>query len=172
MICEQCSNKEAKVHLTQVVDGAVKKLHLCDQCATASGFDMKGPVSITDILLGMGGEEALTPTPETTERVCPTCQMRKVDFKKTGRLGCPDCYEAFSDELSSLVKALHRSDQHLGKVPEREGVKVRVSAEMARLKKALSEAVNKENFEKAAKLRDEIQTCRDALEKDRKSNAS
>lgn len=159
MLCEKCHDKDATVHLTQVVDGEVKKLHFCEECAAESGFDIQGPVSITDILLGMGGEEP-TAALRASDRVCPSCGMKRADFKKSGRLGCPVCYDTFADELNSLVKAMHRSDQHMGKVPRRESVRARMTAEMGILQKALAEAVAGENFEEAARVRDEIQRCR------------
>ena len=121
MLCEKCNEREATVHLTQVIEGSVQKLHLCEECAAESGFDLQGPVSITDILLGMGGgqPEEESPAVETAERTCPVCHMRRADFKKMGRLGCPACYDVFGDELATLLKAVHRSDRHVGKVPAR-----------------------------------------------------
>ncbi len=89
-------------------------------------------------------------------RLRANCHKRKSDFKKTGQFGCPTCYETFEDELAPLLKAMHRGDRHIGKVPEREGLRVRVSAELARLRAALDEAVGEEQYEDAAKLRDEI----------------
>ncbi|HPG00913.1 MAG TPA: UvrB/UvrC motif-containing protein [Kiritimatiellia bacterium] len=156
MLCESCHDKEATVHLTQVVDGSVEKIHLCEECANKSGFDLHGPVSISDILVGMGG--ALDQP--GAERSCPRCHLRRADFKKTGRLGCPVCYETFTAELMPLVKAMHRSEQHMGKVPSREDVRVRMSAEIASLQKELDDAVAAENYEEAAKLRDRIQKAR------------
>ena len=158
MICEACHEKEATVHLTQVAGGAVKKVHLCEECAAKSGFDIHGPLSIQDILLGMGqvpGEASAGP-----ERSCPKCHFRRADFKKTGRLGCPDCYETFSAELLPLIKAMHRSDQHMGKIPSREGIAVRLSSEIAAIQKALDQAISNENYEEAARLRDQIQIAR------------
>lgn len=154
MLCESCHEKEATVHLTQVMDGSVKKLHLCEECAAKSGFDAQGPMSITDILLGMGG--AVQPTESGTDRSCPRCHLRRSDFKKTGRLGCPDCYEAFAGELLPLIKGMHRSDQHKGKVPARDSARVRTSAELEELQKALADAVAGEKYEEAAALRDRI----------------
>ena len=156
MLCESCHDKEATVHLTQVADGSVEKIHLCEECASKSGFDLHGPVSISDILVGMGG--ALDQP--GAERSCPRCHLRRADFKKTGRLGCPVCYETFTAELMPLVKAMHRSEQHMGKVPSREDVRVRMSAEIASLQKELDDAVAAENYEEAAKLRDRIQKAR------------
>ena len=156
MLCESCHDKEATVHLTQVVDGSVEKIHLCEECASKSGFDLHGPVSISDIRVGRGG--ALDQP--GAERSCPRCHLRRADFKKTGRLGCPVCYETFTAELMPLVKAMHRSEQHMGKVPSREDVRVRMSAEIASLQKELDDAVAAENYEEAAKLRDRIQKAR------------
>ncbi|MBU0677458.1 MAG: UvrB/UvrC motif-containing protein [Verrucomicrobia bacterium] len=162
MLCEKCQDKEATVHLTQVVEGAVKKIHLCEECAAESGFDVHGPMSITDILLGMGGESAASrPTP--VDRSCPRCHMRQADFKKTGRLGCPTCYETFEDELAPLIKAMHRHEQHMGKVPSRESVRVRMSTEIAALQKSLERAVAQEHYEEAAEIRDRIRTCRQKM---------
>jgi protein arginine kinase activator len=160
MLCERCSDNEATVHLTQVIDGVVKKLHLCEGCAEDSGLDIDGPMSVTDLILGLGGGEAETAMelPGNKERSCPRCHMRRTDFKKTSRFGCPDCYETFAQELPPLLKAIHHAEQHVGKAPARESVRVKVSAEIARLQHDLEAAVAAERYEEAAKLRDEIQS--------------
>ena len=168
MICELCQEREATVHLTQVLDGAVKKLHLCEDCAAKSGVDVHGPLSISDILLGLG--MAKEPTGGAAERSCPRCHMRRTDFKKTGRFGCAECYAAFAEELPPLLKAMHRADQHAGKIPQRESARVQASAELATLQQNMEKAIATENFEEAARLRDRIQACRSRLaEEDRKS---
>lgn len=163
MLCEHCSEREATVHLTQVIEGEVRKLHLCEQCAAESGFDVHGTMSVTDILLGMGGEISAPAASEMIERSCPVCHMRRSDFKKTGQFGCPSCYETFADELKPLLKAIHRGEQHTGKVPAREGVRVRMSAQLARLQQALDQAVADEKYEEAASLRDQIRDCKVAI---------
>lgn len=164
MLCEICKTTEATVHLTQVVDGSIKKLHLCESCAQSSGFDLQGPISITDILLGLGGkrEEA---QPFGAERSCPRCHMRRSDFKKSGRFGCPECYRTFSEDLPPLLKAMHRNDRHIGKVPKSERVRMDATRELSRLQKELQEAIAKENYESAAALRDRILACQNKLEK-------
>lgn len=166
MTCEICNEREASVHLTQVIDGKVKKMHLCEQCASKSGIDVNGPLSITDILLGMGvpkpaAEAAATlADPAGPERTCPRCHMRRSDFKKGGRFGCAECYEAFADELPPLLKQMHRSDHHVGKVPAGMGTKLRAAAELTALQAALKKAVTNEEFEQAARLRDRIEALR------------
>lgn len=165
MLCESCKEREATVHLTQVVEGAIKKLHLCEECAKKSGMDIHAPISITDILLGMGIEKPAEKSQEkqVPERTCPRCHMRRTDFTKTGRFGCAHCYGAFSDGLPELLKAMHRSTHHAGKVPKREGARVIVSEELATLEKQMAASIAAENYEEAARLRDRISDCRKRL---------
>jgi len=166
MTCEICKEREASVHLTQVIDGKVKKMHLCEQCASKSGIDVDGPLSITDILLGMGvpkqaAENAATMVSSSgPERTCPRCHMRRSDFKKGGRLGCSECYETFADELPPLLKQMHRSDRHAGKIPSAQAGKIRAAAALSDLQEGLKKAVASENFEEAAKLRDQIEALK------------
>ena len=159
MLCELCKEHEATVHLTQVVGSEVKKVNLCETCAAKSGLDIKGTISITDLLLGLGGGNKAAREDEV-ERACPRCHMRRSDFKKTGRLGCAECYETFAEELGPMLHNMHRAHQHTGKIPARESLRVQVTAEVAALQKALEKSVAAENFEEAAKLRDRIQALR------------
>ncbi len=171
MICEKCKKDEATVHLTQVVDDEVKKLHLCESCAKDSGVDTNGGSSITDLFLGSGD----TPNPtaavevgqevgqEVVALVCPPCNLSRVDFKKGGRLGCMHCYEIFSDELEPLVRAMHHADRHIGKRPSRLSKSVLMEEALFRLQEELVRAVAEENFEEAARLRDEISKHQETL---------
>jgi protein arginine kinase activator len=170
MLCESCKEKEATIHLTQVVDGEIKKLHLCEACAAKKGIDFQGPLSITDILLGMGIQKPSETA--SAERTCPRCHMRRTDFKKTGRFGCAACYDAFAEELPPLLKAMHRSDHHTGKVPSRESRRVQATAELASLQQQMDKAIAAENFEEAARLRDAILACRRRLSEPEARNPS
>lgn len=170
MLCELCKEREATVHLTQVIDSAVKKLHLCEACAGKNGVDLQGPLSISDILLGLGVQKE--PAGAGSERSCPRCHMRRTDFKKTGRFGCAECYTAFAEELPPLLKAMHRADRHTGKIPQRESARVQASAELAALQQQMEKAISGEKFEEAARLRDSIQACRIRLaEEEKKAGA-
>jgi protein-arginine kinase activator protein McsA len=91
---------------------------------------MQGPISITDILLGMGPKREET-VAASSERSCPRCHMRRTDFKKSGRFGCSACYEAFADDLPPLLRAMHRNDRHIGKIPATEAVRVNAVKELA-----------------------------------------
>jgi protein arginine kinase activator len=170
MLCESCNDREATVHLTKVIDGSVEKVHLCEECAAKSGFDIHGPISISDILVGMGGAPAGKAA--EPDRTCPRCHMRRADFKKTGRLGCPSCYQTFEDELLPLVQAMHRTQQHSGKIPANEGVRVHISAEITKLQGELDKAIAAENFEDAARLRDQIHGCKLKIEESEKQKGA
>lgn len=162
MLCEMCKTQDATVHLTQVIDGSIKKLHLCEQCAQQNGFDMQGPISITDILLGMGPKPEKA-VPSAAERSCPRCHMRRTDFKKSGRFGCAACYEAFADDLPPLLRAMHRNDRHVGKIPATEAVRVNAVKELTALQEQLEQAIAGENYEIAANIRDQITVCRQKM---------
>ncbi|HPA78533.1 MAG TPA: UvrB/UvrC motif-containing protein, partial [Kiritimatiellia bacterium] len=160
MLCDRCKENDATVHLTQVVNGVVEKLHLCESCAAEAGFDLQGPVSITDILLGMGAKQDEA-AEHIAEKICPDCHMTMSDFKKCGRLGCARCYEIYRDELGLLLKAVHRSEQHTGKIPARDRERVHHSQEAAALQKELADAVAREDYEEAARLRDRLRMLAD-----------
>ncbi|MCF7847501.1 MAG: UvrB/UvrC motif-containing protein [Kiritimatiellales bacterium] len=163
MKCECCHKHEATVHLTQVIDGEMKKLNLCQSCAQKSGIDLKSPISITDVLLGLGSKnQAMELSPEY-DLSCARCHMTRAEFKKTGRLGCPDCYRTFMGELSVLTKAMHHGGQHVGKIPARQGNRARIAAQVAALQKDLETAIAKEQYEVAANLRDKIKALKGSM---------
>lgn len=162
MKCECCHEAEATIHLTQVIDGSVKKLNLCQHCAQESGIDLNSPISITDVLLGLGAQPAAGTSPALSglDLSCSRCQMTRAEFKKRARLGCPECYKAFMGELNALTKAMHHSAQHVGKIPARQGNEARITAQIAALQKDIEVAISKERYEVAANLRDKIKSLK------------
>ena len=163
MKCECCHKEEATIHLTQVIDGNVKKLNLCQECAQDSGIDLNSPISITDILLGLGAQSAgVAATMSEFDLSCSRCQMTRTEFKKGARLGCPECYNAFMGELNALTKAMHHRAQHVGKIPARQGNKARITAQIAALQKDTEVAIAKEQYEVAANLRDKIKALKES----------
>ena len=156
MLCDECLKNTATVHMTTFVNGQVKTVHLCAACAAKrktpvviSGF------SFNDLL------SAFYETEEAQDTVCEDCGTTMSAFKKTGRLGCANCYKAFETSLFPVLKSLHMSTQHTGKRPG-EKVTVDLGREASgvekkeQLKRSLRMAISTENFEEAAKLRDEI----------------
>jgi len=162
MKCECCNEAEATIHLTQVIDNEVKKLNLCQVCAQNNGIDLNSPISITDVLLGLGqpGNQPATDLAEF-DLSCSRCQMTRAEFKKRARLGCPECYNAFMGELSALTQAMHHSRQHVGKIPARQGNAARITAQVAALQKDIETAIAREEYEVAASLRDKIRTLKE-----------
>lgn len=154
MLCQICGKKQATVHLTQMLNDEVRKMHLCEQCAEASGIDIDAPESMTNFLLGLGAADK--PPAETARRACPQCRLRFSDFKKVSRLGCQNCYVTFAEELGPLLHGMQKGERHVGKKPVHHAGAVNVLPSSASLKKALEEAVASENYEEAARLRDQI----------------
>lgn len=163
MKCECCHEVEATIHLTQVIDGEVKKLNLCQSCAQKNGIDLNSPISITDVLLGLGSKPKSSKSQMSEfDLSCSRCQMTRAEFKKGARLGCSDCYHAFMGELSALTQAMHHSRQHVGKIPARQGHEARIIAQIAALKKDIETAIAKEEYEVAASLRDKIREIKNS----------
>ena len=162
MLCENCHQEEATVHLTQIVDGKVEKHHLCEACAEKKGIDVHGqPMDLGGVFAGLkkqldhlkeGAKEPRAPR----SAVCPACGMTRAEILKKGRLGCDRCYEFFGAEMLPVVVSLQHGDQHLGKVPRHASVRMKNSVEQARLRRELDKAVAGENYELAARLRDQI----------------
>ncbi|MDZ4199758.1 MAG: UvrB/UvrC motif-containing protein [Kiritimatiellia bacterium] len=152
MKCEICQEEDATVHLTQVLDGSVKKLHLCETCAAESGVDIQSPVSIADLFVGLNKSQPREQ--RIAGPACPGCGLKPADFKKTGRLGCPQCYETFAERLAPLIRAMQRGDRHVGKTPGDAGAARPPDAD--ELKRRLDQAIAEERFEDAAQWRDRL----------------
>lgn len=165
MLCDVCKQIEAKVHLTQIVEGVTKKIDLCEGCSKAKGVDDPTGFSLADLLLGLGAAQDATATvPEETSQVtCPQCGFSHADFKKSGRLGCAACYETFAESLGSLLKSMHKGTRHVGKVPQAQKQTRDYSAQLKALHQQLDQAIAAENFEQAAILRDEIKVAKHKL---------
>jgi len=143
------------VHLTQIVGDKMQKLDLCEECAKAKGVNDPAGFALADLMLGLGAAQEIEQSAGGLELRCPRCGFTQADFKKSGRLGCPECYKTFSEGLSGLLKTMHKGTRHVGKFPEN----MRAFENADRLKalqKKLEKAVESENFEEAARLRDEI----------------
>ena len=160
MLCQICGKNPATVHFTEIHDNKMSELHVCDRCAEEKGMQgsaKKHKFDIADLLAGM--VDGMTSTEE--ERVghvqCPRCGMAYSAFKETGRLGCGECYNAFQFQLRPLLRRIHGDTRHKGKAPARDGARVTLARQVQRLYDELQRAVAREEFERAAEVRDEIQ---------------
>jgi protein arginine kinase activator len=152
MQCELCKQNEAVVHLKHALNGEVREVHLCSECASKKGFIAKlSPASITDFLFGMDGQRKTES--HVADGSCPNCHMRRSDFRKTSRFGCSTCYRAFEDDVLPLLDEFQKGRRHVGKVP----VKEKHAVELSALQKKLEAVINLQNFEEAAVIRDAMQ---------------
>jgi protein arginine kinase activator len=154
MFCDVCKSKEATVFLTQIVEGKMQKVNLCEGCSKEKGVNDPTGFALADLLLGLGAAQEIEKNPVGLR--CPACGFSQTDFKKTGRLGCSSCYDAFAEGLSGMLKNMHRGSFHTGKVPARLAVARRRALELTELQASLEKAVLEEHFEDAAILRDKI----------------
>ena len=160
MKCEMCKKREATVHLTEIINDKVTKLHICEECAREKSEEMHSHFGLSDLLSGLMDFGPAMPEERVKEDVklkCPVCKMTYYDFQRTGRLGCGKCYDIFAAKLSVLLRRIHGSEKHIGKMPfKSEGVSKEEKEDLQRFKKELDKLVRSEEFEKAALLRDKI----------------
>ena len=160
MKCQMCGTREATVRYAEVVDGNSETLHLCEECAGERGVagsltSFAGPLvsMLMGLLEGSVGEERSAAAPS-----CPKCGLNYEDFRRTGRLGCSTCYDAFRRELKPLLRRIHGSAEHAGRMPSEIEGDYRLRRELKSLKGQLAIAVAEEDYERAAELRDDIRT--------------
>ncbi len=169
MLCDECGKRPANVRLTKIVNGVKSESHLCEQCAREKGeleLFSEPNFSFPNLLAGLlqhepGFAGAPVAFPGGATSRCRTCGLDFSGFRKTGFLGCPDCYDEFRPRLEPLLRRIHGSTRHTGKVPGRTGAATDTRREIESLRVELSRLVAKERYEEAAKVRDKIR----ALEK-------
>lgn len=185
MKCDMCDN-EATVFLTQIVDGKMTQVNLCDKCSKEKGVTDPTGFQLADFLLGNAAQKKTrTSSAEDDTLACPECGFTRAHLKKIGRMGCPECYSTFGDDMDNMLRAMHKGTRHVGKVPGRQ-VSVPVPSpkaerpepaaavapaapkpppppapvspkkKLADLKAAIELAVMEERYEDAARLRDEV----------------
>ena len=158
MLCECCQEREATIHVTQVVNGEGRELHLCEECAEEHGLNVQGAMSVPELLFGTGPTRGEAAAPA---KACPQCHLRKTDYKKRGRLGCPACYDTFAEELAPVLAAMHKGTAHTGKIPRRFRESGPAGTPRATrredLLRQMEAALKAENYEEAARLRDRLQ---------------
>lgn len=161
MICQNCHIREANVHFTKITNGQTGVMHLCQECAqkmqgTSFGFH---PGMISDFLQAIfeaESKEHLIDNKKDIEEKCPQCGMTLSKIQQHGKLGCSECYETFESQLEILLRKIHGSGFHVGKVPSRGWTELRSKNEIEHLKQKMQDAVLNEKFEEAAVLRDRI----------------
>lgn len=161
MKCDFC-DKKATVFLTQLVEGQMKKVCLCDPCAQERGVTDPTGFSLADLLQGglPGGPGTVKAGPSPimpgNGRKCVTCGFTLDDLKRVRRFGCSDCYATFSEEVGQMVRGMHKGTSHIGKVPEGLMAVQFRHQRIEELRSRLEQAITSESYEEAAGIRDEI----------------
>jgi protein arginine kinase activator len=140
----------------------MQKVNLCEGCSKEKGVNDPTGFALADLLLGLGAAQEIEKNPSGVR--CSVCGFSQGDFKKTGRLGCSACYDAFAEGLSGMLKNMHRGIVHTGKVPARLEAARRRAQQMAAYQAGLEKAILEEQFEEAAGLRDKIRLLESEME--------
>ena len=151
MKCHHC-DKQANVHLTQILNGQMHKMDLCESCAQAKGVTNPENLSIGSLMenASEGSEDSSSPM------TCESCGTTHSDFKKGGRLGCEACYHVFRPILDPLLEGMHAGSKHIGKIPAGSKSRVQFEQSISELQLKLQESIEQENYEQAAQLRDQL----------------
>lgn len=153
--------KEAAVHLTQVINEEKVTLNLCRECAEKRGFrnPLEGvPFPLAEFLASMLSQAQLQKPEKHPHIVCSACGMSFSDFTQCGRLGCGNCYVTFRSQLDDLLRKVHGSTLHRGKFPQTTGDVMQPLREERKLQEDLKKAIQDEDFERAAQIRDRLKT--------------
>ncbi|MCA1032731.1 UvrB/UvrC motif-containing protein [Bacillus timonensis] len=169
MICSECKERPATLHFTKILNGEKTEIHICEHCAQEKGemfmFPSSAGFSLSNLLAGLLNVEPMkgksTENPFSNKEVvqCERCKMTFQQFAKVGRFGCSNCYKTFSNQLNPVLKRLHSGNTtHSGKIPKRIGGNIHLRKQIKLLKQNLKELISEEEFEKAAKIRDQIRS--------------
>jgi len=160
MLCQICKKNDATIHLTEISGGVRTEIHVCESCAVEQDIAVKSHIPINELLSNLLASQ---PTDEeiggTVEQeiVCPNCGFTLAQFQKEGTLGCPADYEVFEKMLRPLIEKAHDGrTTHVGKIPSSTPLDTKEQMQLLNLRQQLEAAVQSEDYELAAKLRDEI----------------
>jgi protein arginine kinase activator len=157
MKCDTCGLRDALIHVRQMQKNGLKELHLCEECAQERGFirEEDAEISVGDLLAGLlDGSPAQGET--TSPAACPRCGLAAAEFRKRGRAGCADCYEAFGGDVKRILSQMAPRPRHAGKLPRELAGPADGAADREELAADLRAAVEGEDYERAARLRDRI----------------
>lgn len=168
MLCEKCKKRTATVFYNENINGKIRSYSLCGECAAK--LREKGELQDITSMIGSFADPFSElhdqlfsgffgmPAPKVlhSAKTCPRCGTSYSEIAESGKVGCPECYNAFADEFSGLIQSIHGTTSHTGNVPSRHRAMKERTERLKALKKELAEAVQKEEYEHAAELRDEI----------------
>lgn len=162
MLCEKCNKNEARIHLIKIINGEKTEVRICENCAKGIAdkssdmvISLKKEVQRQNILGGFF--EALYENKgQKIDIVCKSCGLTYSEFNNGGILGCPKCYDNFCNSLKPMIKRFQGDIEHIGKIPKKVGDEFIEKKRINKLKEELQKAIIEEEYEKAARLRDNI----------------
>ena len=154
MMCEKCGKNPATTHVKTVINGVMHEKNLCAYCAAKEGYGNLNHLSLANMLASMFGDSIQSG--RLSSKRCACCGSLFSDIVESGRVGCSECYDTFREELMPSLQRLHGKTTHVGKVPETVQKTPSREDRLKELREQLSAAVSAEEFEQAAKIRDEI----------------
>lgn len=187
MKCDICKEKEATIHIQEIISNNIKTIHICENCAKMYGFKsdiMDMGFNLFNLFSQMNNNETgknekndkNKPLPEEhveqqniileeNKLKCPQCSTTYDELLETGKFGCGYCYLAFKEQIKPIIRRIHGTIYHKGKVPEKYKKQIKIANDLRGLNNRLKSAVKKENYEQAAELRDKIKLLAKKLEK-------
>jgi len=156
--CEICGKRPATMHFTEIVNKKMVTLNLCNECAAEKGIELQKhkAFGLGDLVAELIDGTVKDDTTKIGRVGCPECGYDFSDFRNIGRFGCPECYRSFETQLYPLLRHIHGRTQHTGKTPVRMSQKSASRQRVLQLKEELTRAIDGEDYERAAELRDEI----------------
>ncbi|MFH1767924.1 MAG: UvrB/UvrC motif-containing protein [Candidatus Omnitrophota bacterium] len=154
MVCDICHKNIATVHLTEIVNDKIMEVHICQECARIKSDELKQQLNISEFLSGFA--PVSSPDKKETDLVCSACGMNLYEFKKKGSLGCGHCYSAFKRQLTVLIKKTQGAVYHKGKIPSNIEKEIILDGKLDNLRERLTRAIQLEEFEEAARIRDQM----------------
>ena len=157
MLCQVCGKRKATFHFEEVINAEERELHLCEVCAKEKGLSESFFIPsflLSNLMAGL--TELELPFSEEVMARCPHCGLDYAQIRKKGKIGCSLCYQTFKDYLAVLLEKIQGKVYHSGKVPKKGKLEDKKQRQIYKLRKDLEEAIRKEEYEKAAQLRDEI----------------
>lgn len=193
MLCDICKQHEATIHIQEIINSSKKAIHLCNECAVKKSqndpaFDLGG-FNLAEMLYNISESQGGIPglsqlsddkpandIKEPPDLSCSECKWTLKALRRTGRVGCPECYKVFREVIKNALENMHRGKLHVGKKPGSKSTDKSSSfmLKLMNLQKELDEVIQREEYEKAAKLRDAINSLKEKMNKQKteKKNAS
>jgi len=156
MKCEKCGKNVATTHIHTVINGKVTEMHICGYCAKNHGIGRFEHLGLMNLLASVYDDTSLGSIEKNNSERCTTCGASFADIAGCGLIGCPDCYKFFMKQLNPTLKRIHGNSGHIGKIPSSSAPRLSTVSRVEQLKRRLAKAVETENFELAAALRDRI----------------